>query len=223
MMPFTLIGVAIAASTWLFGGVAFAAVTAILRLLGAPGELTLLPASDPGAESQILQLFGVMLLACGGCTVSLRLVAELLGLAGASQFTTRLKGIEKLGAGAGAGGFVAVVVTGHAQSLLNEVFLYEYGVGGVMAALEMAGYAAVSVLLGGLTSLTFGGAGRHRVLLGWGRLGHGWINKLGLGLIVLALVGAMLGFEDSNTIVAAAVIGILRVGIVPHFLAGGRP
>ena len=59
--------------------------------------------------------------------------------------------------------------------------------------------------------------------MGWGRLGYGWINKLGLGLIVLALAGGLLGFEDLTSILAAAGIAILLVGIVPHFLTGGRP
>ncbi len=83
------------------------------------------------------------------------------------------------------------------------------------------------ILLGGLAILILGAPNRRRVLLGWtdrvgwGKVGHGWINKLGLGLIVLGLVGATLGFEDP--IFAAAGIGILVVGIVPHILAGGRP
>ena len=98
-----------------------------------------------------------------------------------------------------------------------------------MTALETAGYIAAVVLWGGLALLIFGGRGRRSALLGWidrvgwGRLGYGWINKLGIGLIMLALVGAMLGFEDSTTIIAAAGIAILLVGIIPHFLTGGRP
>ena len=98
-----------------------------------------------------------------------------------------------------------------------------------MFALETAGYVGVLVLFGGLAVLILGGRNRHRALLGWtdrvgwGKLGCGWANKLGLGLIALALAGATLGFEEPTTIVAAAGIGILLVGLLPHFLVGGRP
>ena len=224
-----LTGVAIAASSWLLGGVIFAAVSALLSLLGAPEDHTLLPLSEPEAGGKLLQLLGVVLLACGGCMMSLRLVAELVGLAGRSRFVSRLERTERLGAGAAAIGFVTVVVTGLTQTLLREVFLYDYGANAAIAALETTGYAAGVVLFGGLALLVLGRSGRHRVLLGWtdrvgwGRLGYGWINKLGLGLIVLALAGGLLGFEDLASIIAAAGIAILLVGIVPHFLTGGRP
>ena len=98
-----------------------------------------------------------------------------------------------------------------------------------MFALEIVGYAGGVILLGGLAILILGRPGPRRMLLGWtdrvgwGKMGCGWINKLGTGLIALALAGGILGFEDSTTIVAAAGIGILLVGIIPHFLTGGRP
>ena len=98
-----------------------------------------------------------------------------------------------------------------------------------MSILETAGIVAGVVLLGALAVLILRRPNLRTALLGWtdrvgwGKLGYGWINKLALGLIVLALVGAMLGFEDSTTIVAAAGIGILLVGVIPHFLTGGRP
>ena len=222
-------GVVIVASSGLLGGVAFAVITDLLRLLGAPEDRALLPPHEPEVGEQILQLFGGILVVCGSCIVSLRLVVELLGLAGDSQVTSRLKAAEKLGAGAAAIGFLAIVSTGLSQAILHEVFLHEYGTGAAMSTLETAGYAGVVALFGGLAVLIIGGRNRHRVLLGWtdrvgwGKLGFGWINKLGLGLIGLALVGATLGFEDPTTIIAAAGIGILVVGIVPHILAGGRP
>ena len=195
-----------------------------MTLLGAPESRQLLPSHEPEAGGQFLQFFGVILVVCGVCIVSVRLIVELLGLAGEPALTAKLKGSEKLGSGAAAIGFLAIVSTG-----LSQVILYEYGIGAAMTTLETAGYAGGVVLLGGLAVLILGGPNLHRVLLGWtdrvgwGKLGCGWVNKLGLGLIVLALAGATLGFEDPSTIIAAAGIGILLVGFVPHILAGGRP
>ncbi len=224
-----VVGIVIAASSWLLGGVTFSAISALLRLLGAPEDRALLPPYEPEAGGQLLQLFGVILLVCGGCIVSLRLVVELFGMGGNSGFTSRLKGVEKVGLGATAIGFLVGVSSGLTQVLLYEIFLYEYGTGTAMSTLETVGYGGGVILLGGLAVLILGAPNRHRMLLGWtdrvgwGKLGCGWINKLGLGLIVLALVGGILGFEDLTTIVAAAGIGILVVGIVPHILPGGRP
>ena len=223
------VGVLFVASSWPLGRIVFAALSALLTLLGAPEGRRLLPPNEPEAGGQLLQFFGVVLIVCGACIVSFRLVCELLGLAGSSKLTARLRGAEKLGTGAAAIGFLAVVSTGLSQVVLSEVFLYEHGVGAAMYSLEMAGYAGAVALFGGIAVLILGGATCRRVLLGWtdrvgwGKLGYGWINKLGVGLIVLGLAGATLGFEDPTTIVAAAGIGILLVGIVPHILAGGRP
>ena len=101
--------------------------------------------------------------------------------------------------------------------------------GVAMSILETAGIVATVVVLGALAVLILRRPNLRSVLLGWtdrmgwGKLGYGWINKLALGLIVLALVGGILGFEDPTTIIAAAGIAILLVGIVPHFLSGGGP
>ena len=224
-----VVGIVIAASSWLLGGVTFSAISALLRLLGAPEDRALLPPYEPEVGGQLLQLFGVILFVCGGCIVSLRLVVELFGMVGNSGFTSRLKGVERVGLGATAIGFLVGVSSGLTQFLLYEIFLYEYGTGTAMSTLETVGYGGVVILLGGLAVLILGAPNRHRTLLGWtdrvgwGKLGCGWINKLGLGLIVLALVGGILGFEDPTTIVAVAGIGLLVVGIVPHILAGRGP
>lgn len=101
--------------------------------------------------------------------------------------------------------------------------------GAAMSILETAGIVATVVVLGALAALILRRPNLRRALLGWtdrmgwGKLGYGWINKLALGLIALALAGGILGFEDPATIIAAAGIAVLLVGIVPHFLSGGGP
>ena len=173
-------GVAIVASSWLLGGVVFAAATALLNLLGAPESRQLLPPHEPEAGKQLLQFFGVVLFVCGACIFSLRLVGELLGLAGHSELISRLRGSEKLGSGAAAVGFLVGVSCGVSQVLLYEIFPYEYGTGALMSILETVGYAGGVIFLGGLAVLILGAPNRRRTLLGWtDRMGWG---KLGCGL-----------------------------------------
>ncbi len=228
-----VVGVVMIVSSGLLGGVTFSAISALLRLLGAPEDREFMPTDEPEAGGYLLQFFGVILIVCGICIVGVRFVAELLGLAGKPELTARLGWTDKLGLGVAAVGLLGGVSSGITQLLLYEIFLYEYGPGTAMFALGIVMYAGGAILLGGLAILILGRPGPRRALsrvllgwtdrVGWGKMGCGWINKLGLGLIVLAMVGGILGFEGPTTIVTAAGIGILLVGIVPHILAGGRP
>ena len=222
-------GIVIAASSWLIGGVVFVALTALLTLLGAPEHREILPPSEPAAGGQLLQFFGVTLIVCGVYVISLRFVIELLGLADKTEFTGKLSRADKLGLGATAIGFLVGVSSGLSQGILNEIFLYEYGSARAVSILETVGYVGSAVLLCGLAVLLLGGPSRQRVLLdwtnkvGWGKLGYAWINKLGLGLILVAIIGGTLGLEDPASIVVGAGLAILVVGLVPHLLAGWRP
>ena len=222
-------GIVIAASSWLLGGVTFSAISALLTLMGAPEDRGFMPTSEPEAGGHLLQFFGAIILVCGICIVGIRLVVELLGLGGKPDLTARLGWADKLGLGVAATGVLVGVSSAITQVLLYEVFLYEYGPGTAMFALAIVGYAGGVILLVGLVVLILRRPGPRRVLLGWtdrvgwGKMGCGWINRLGLGLIALAMVGGILGFEDPTTVVAAAGIAILVVGIVPHILSGRRP
>ena len=136
---------------------------------------------------------------------------------------------EKLGLGAAAAGLGLGVVSGLSQVVLYEAFGYDYGAPGTMRVLETVGYSGGALLLCGLGALVLGRPNRRRMLLGWtervgwGKIGHAWINKLGVGLIAAAIVGGALGLEDATTMIAGAGTAILLVGIVPHYLVGGRP
>ena len=237
-----VVGVVMIVSSGLLGGVTFSAISALLRLLGAPEFREFLPMYEPDLPmyepetgGHLLQFFGVILIACGICIVGVRFVAELLGLAGKPELTARLGWTDKLGLGVAAVGLLVGVSSGLSQVLLYVIFLQEYEPGTAMFALAIVMYAGGAILLGGLAVVILGRPGPRRVLsrvligwtdrVGWGKMGCGWINKLGLGLIVLALVGGALtpGFEGPTTIVTAAGIAILVVGVVPHILGGGRP
>ncbi len=226
-----LVGAAVFASSWLLGGVFFAAVMDLLALLGAPEDRQFLPPDQPEAGGQILRRLGGILFACGVCIVSVRLVVELLGLTGKPELTAGLDPAVKLGLGAAGIGTLTVVSTGLSQIILYEVFLYDYGRGAAMVALGTVGGIGAVFLVGGLAVLILRRPRHRRVLLGWadrvgwGRMGCGWINKLGLGSIVLGLIGGALapGLASAFGIVVAAGIGVLLVGFVPHVLGRGRP
>lgn len=221
-----MVGAAVFASSWLLGGLLFAALMDILPLLGAPEDRNFLPAGEPEAGGDILRQLGGVVVACGVCMLSLRLVVELAGKHG---LAARLDTTGRLGLGAAAVGLLAVVSTGIAQDVLYEVFLYDYGRGAAMQTLETVGVAGGVLLLGGVAVFVLARPTGHRVALGWtdtvgwGRMRCGWINRLALALIALALVAGVLGFESGSGIAAAAGIGILLAGIVPHVLAGQRP
>ncbi len=229
-----VVGGVIAASSWLLGGVTFSAVSALLRLLGAPDDRALLPPHEPEAGGQLLQLFGVILFVCGICIVGIRLVVELLGLAGKPELTRNLDRADKLGLGAAALGLLAIVPAGLSQVMLYEIFLYEYGRGAAMFTLDKILRVGAAILFVGLAVLILRRRSRRRMLLGWtdrvgwGKIGCGWINKLGLGLIALGWVGTTLTLwtADTTSSIVAVGIGILIAGIVPHILAilpRGRP
>ncbi len=156
-------------------------------------------------------------------------VGKLLEWAGRSPLIARLSRAEKVGLVAAAVGLVIGVVSGLVQGVFYEVLRYDYGASGTMSILETVGLAGGALLLCGLGALVLGRPNRRRLLLGWtervgwGKMGHAWINKLGVGLIAAAIVGGTLGFEDATTMIAGAGIALLLVGILPQILAGGRP
>ena len=151
---------------------------------------------------------------------------ELLGLGGKPSLTSKLRLGDKLALGTAATGVLVSVSGVLPQVLLYEIFLYEYE---ELPILVTVSYIGGLTLLCGLSLLIFGGAQRRKVLLGWadkvgwGKLGSGWINKLGLGLIVIGVIGATLELHESTTIIAGAGIAIIVVGFVSHLLVGGRP
>ena len=140
----------------------------------------------------------------------------------------KLSGAEKLGLGVAAAGLVIGAISGLSQLILYEVFRYDYGAPGTMAILEMVGNTGGALLLCGLAAIILGRPNRRRVLLGWtekvgwGKMGHAWINTLGVGLIAAAIGVGTLGLETPTTFIAGAGIVILLVGILPHIIAGGR-
>lgn len=216
-------GIAITATSGLLGGVVFGLLMRILTLMGAPEDRDFLSPDFPEAGSQILVLLGTLVIMCGVWIFSLRLVIELLGLDPRPALTGRLSQRKKWGLGVAAAGLIVIVSAAVPGELIYETsrsgdypsaLTIIRTVGGLMVL------GALFILIPGPFKRVVGWADR----VGWGKMGCGWINKLGIGLIVLGLFVALLGFVDGPpAIIAAAGAGILLVGIVPHVIAGGRP
>ena len=189
-----LAGVVVFASSWLLGGVVFAAVMDLLALLDAPDDRQFLPADQPEAGGQILQHLGGTLIACGVCIATIRLVAELLGLAGRAGIDWQAGPGRQAGFGRG----------GHRNSHDRlDWTLAEHTLRGLPLRLWARrghghagdGWAGRCCVLDRRTCRSHSqetqvsqGAARLGGQGGMGQDGCGRINKLGLGAIVLALI-----------------------------------
>lgn len=224
-----LLGLLVISLSWFLGGLTGAAVTTLLALLGAPEEREFLPPNQPSLGANLLQFYGVALLVSGVCILGLRLLGGLLGLAGKSEAAARLAWDYKLGFAATALGFSIVAVSWFCRALLYELFLYQYDAGGLMSALVTAAWGGGAILLAGAVFLAPRLLARRRrrppgrtLRLGWGALGHGWLTRLGFGLVGLGLAGTLLGLGDLPALILLAGIGILVAGVLLQLFAGGR-
>ena len=198
-------GVIIMVSSGIFGGILFEALMKLLTLLGAPAEREFLPPSETEAGEQMLQLLGSQVIACGACIVLIRLLLGLLGLAGKPEWTSKLGWANKLGLGAVALGLLIMIAGATPELLLYEFLRYSYGRPGTMATLErIIGFGSVMFWCG-LLLLILGKP--IRALFG------SWVNWLGLGLVVIGIIGAVVGW--GVPFIIAAVVGAvtLLVGV----------
>ncbi len=218
-------GAIIVMSSGLLEGVVFASVMKLLSLLGAPEDRHILPPSEPEVGSQILHFLGIMVIMCGVGMFCLRLVIELLGLAPKPALAGRLGPGGKLGLGMVAVGLLIQVSVEIPRTLLFDFFRF-----GEFGPFEPISTVGSLIVFCGLVTLILAGIGLVMAFLdwtsrvGWGKLGLGWINQLGLGLVVLAIIGgSVFGLNYPVAIIAATGTGMILVGIVPHLLVDGRP
>ena len=206
-------GVIIMVSGGILGGIFFEALMKILTLLGAPEEREFLPPSEPEAGEQMLQLLGGLVFACGTCVISMRLLLAMLGVASKPGWTSKLGWIAKLGLGVAALGLLISIFAATPELLLYEVFHYNYGQPGTMATLETIFGVGNVMLWSGLALLIFGKP--FQALLG------SWVNRLGLGLIVIGIIGAVVGW--GTPFIIAGVVGAVTLIVgVARLLAVNR-
>ena len=210
-------GLIIVLSAGALGGMFYEGLMQLLTLAGAPAERDFLPPSQPENGELILQMLGSLVLLCGACIISARLLLGLLGYlaagllqlvgkpnmaaklgwAAAPGWFGNLVWIAKLGLAAAAIGFLVFVFTAVPELLLYEIFLYEYGTPGVMATLGTLYKVGLGMFWTGLALLILGKP--IQALLSY------WLNALGLGLTLIGAIGALLGL--GTPFIIAGVIG----------------
>ena len=219
------LGLLVIVGSAIFGGLFQRLVMEILELLGAPDDRAFLSRDASGAGGALLSLYGFCLFACGVCVFSVRLALELPGLTGQQALTAGMSLWAKLTAGAGAAGVVLLTVAALVEFLVL-LFVRDDDTGTRTGAALTTGAVLIGVAI---VAYLLGGAGRRAFLLGWtdrvgwGRVRCGWINRIGLALLVAAIFFTVLPFSGLAT--PFIIIGLIALlsGVIPHYLARGRP
>ncbi len=206
------------------------AITPLVELLGAPGDRQFLPSDEPRTSIELLAVLGGCNLVVGISIFCVRLVLELLGLAGAPILTRRMRPPGKLALGTAAAGLVVFAAGAFPRILVSLLFVdHESEVQGISSALDEVAKIGVLLLVVSLTTLLLQGRGIRGTLfgwadrVGWGKPGYGWINWLSLASVVVGIIGSFLFLGDVASVFSGTGVIILVMGIVPHLLAGGSP
>ncbi len=206
------------------------AITPLIELLGAPGDRQFLPSDEPRTSIELLAVLGGCNLVVGISIFCVRLVLELLGLAGAPIVTRRMRPPGKLALGTAAAGLVVFAAGAFPRILVSLLFVdHESEVQGITSALDEVAKIGVLLLVCSLTTLLLRGRGIRGTLfgwadrVGWGKSGYGWINWLSLASVVVGIIGSFLFLGDVASVFSGTGVIVLVTGIVPHLLAGGGP
>ena len=213
------------------GGVFYRGLTQLFPLLRVPEDRLILPASEPQTGTELLAVLGVYILAIGICIFCVRLVLELLGLAGEPALTRRMRPPGKLALGTAAAG-VLVIAAGLLPEPLLTLFFLDYDPGD-LSILDAIRQAGGLLLICSLITLFLDGRGAligWTDAVGWGRIRWGWINRLAVALVVGGTISMIpffwkpwMPFDDVAGIFASTGVTVMVLGIVPQFLGGGRP
>ncbi len=223
------IGVLVMLSSGVFGGVFYELVLSLLELMDAPADREYLRPDTPRGGSGLLQFLGASVLACGVCIVSLRMAFGLLGLTPKPELTDRLGPIDRAGLGIAVFGVLVSASATIPEVLIYEILSGESGAANQVSAFSIVAYFGSACLFGGLLVIVFGGPRRREVLLGWtgklgwGKLGHGWVNTFALGLFVLGVIVSMAGLEDAAPFLGGAGIAVFLLGIALDYFVGANP
>lgn len=206
------------------------AITPLIELLGAPGDRQAFPADEPRTSTELLAVLGSCNIVVGISMFCVRLVLELLGLAGAPIVTRRTRPPGKLVLGTAAAGLAVFAAGAFPRTLVSLLFIdHESEVQGITSALDEIANAGVLLLVCSLITLLLRGRGIRGALfgwadaVGWAKLGYGWINRLSVAFVVAGIIGSIFFLGDVASVFSGTGVIVLVLGIVPHLLAGGAP
>ena len=182
---------------------------------------------EPETGAEFLALFGVCYVIAGICMFLVRLVFDLLELAGGPVLTHGMRPRGKLALGMAAAGTVVFAAGIFPMILLSLLFVdYESAVTGVMSALVAVLRTGILLLACSLMTLFLHGAPFGWADVGgWAKLRCGWINRLSVALVVVGLIGMIpfLPFDEVAAVFALTGAAVLVLGILPQLLAGRSP
>ena len=222
-----VLGVFVVVLSPFVGGIFFRGLLQLFPLLGVPEDRRFLPANEAATGTELLAVLGASILAAGICIFCVRLVLELLGLAGEPMLTRRMRPKGKLVLGTATFGVIVIAAAFLPEFLLSLFFLdYDSGDLPILDAIWQAGRL---LLLCSLITFFFG---RWRVIdaAGWGKMRWGWLNRLALALVVGGTISLIpfywtpwMPFDDVAYLFVSTGVLLLVSGIFPQLLAGGRP
>lgn len=224
-----VIGVLVILASGTLGGVFYELVLSLLELLDAPEDREYLVPNEPGAGPEILQFLGWAIVVCAACLVSVRLSLGLLGLTPKPELTDKLGPVDRAGLGITVLGILVIAAAAIPQALIYEILPREPISSGPTSAFSIVASIGSLCLLCGLLVVVLGGPRRREVLLGWtrkvgwGKLGHDWVNKFAIALFVLAIVVSMVGLEEAGPFVFGAGVVVFLLGIAVSYLDGSNP
>ena len=182
---------------------------------------------EPETGAEVLALFGVCYVIAGICMFLVRLVFDLLELAGGPVLTHGMRPRSKLALGTAAAGTVVFAAAIFPMVLLSLLFVdYESAVTGVMSALVAVLRTGILLLACSLMTLFLHGTPFGWADVGgWAKLRCGWINRLAVALVVVGLIGSIpfLPFDEVAAVFAVTGVAVLVLGILPQLLAERRP
>ncbi len=206
------------------------AITPLIELLGAPEDRQFLPSDEPRTSIELLAVLGSCNIVVGISIFCVRLVLELLGLAGAPIATRMMRPPGKLALGTAAAGLVVFAAGAFPRILVSLLFVdHEFEVQGITSALDEVAKIGVLLLVCSLITLLLRGRGIRGTLfgwadrVGWAKPGYDWINWLSLAFVVVGIIGSFLFLGAVASVFAGTGAIVLVTGIVPHLLAGGGP
>ena len=208
----------------LVGGVFHRGLMQLFTLLGVPEDRQFLPASEPQTGTELLAILGFYILAAGICIFCVRLVLELLGLAGEPKLTRRMRPPGKLALGTAAAGLVVIAAALFPETIFALFFLnYTPGDLSIVNAIWQAG--GLLLICSPISLFLNGRYGRWTDAVGWGRIRWGWINRLSVALVVGGTITMIpfLPFDGVARAFASTGVAVLVLGIVPQLYMAGRP
>ncbi len=223
------IGVLMILTSGVLGAVFYELVSSVLELLGAPEDREYLSPGKPSAGPDLLRFLGWATVACAACIASVRLSLGLLGLTPKPEPTDKLGPVDRAGLGLSALGVLVIASATIPAALLYDILPRIPRSSDSFPAFSIVASIGSLCLLCGLLVIAFGGPRRREVLLGWsdklgwGKLGHGWVNKFAVALLLLAIVVSTVGPEDAGTFVFGAGIAVFLLGIAVNYFAGTNP